>query len=214
MRHRLRITYSVDGPLRYASHLERTRAWERAARRAGLPLAYSGGFHPRPRLQVASALPVGFAADEELLDLWLARPVDPQAAVEALAKTLPEGLGIIRAEEADPAGPALPTLVQAAEYSVAVETEKPVEEVRRRVEELLTTESLPRQRRGRAYDLRPLVERLWVEQEQPGEVVLGMVLASREGATGRPEEVLDVLGLADRFFRVRRRGLLLAEERS
>ncbi|HIQ02450.1 MAG TPA: DUF2344 domain-containing protein [Anaerolineales bacterium] len=209
MKQRLRITYSVNGPLRYASHLERTRVWMRAARRAGLPLSYSGGFNPRPRIQVAAALPVGFAADEEILDLWMARPVGPTEARAALAETLPEGLTILRLEEIDPAAPSLPTRVRAAEYTATVETTVATQEVRRRVEALLGAESLPRQRRGRTYDLRPLVEGLWVEAERPGEVVLGMVLTAREGATGRPEEVLDALGLGEDFFRVRRRRLLL-----
>ena len=210
MKQRLRVAYSVDGPLRYASHLERTRVWERAARRAGLPLAYSGGFNPRPRIQVAAALPVGFAADEELLDLWMEEPVAPEEAARALGATLPEGLTVLRVEEADPAEPALPTRVRAMEYETSVETELPVEEVRRRVEELLAAPSLPRHRRGRAYDLRPLIQELRVEKGDPGWLTLTMVLSAWEGATGRPEEVLDALGLADGFFRVRRRRLLLA----
>lgn len=205
----MRITYSVDGPLRYASHLDRTRIWERAARRAGLPLVYSGGFHPRPRIQVAAALAVGFAADAEMVDMWLAEPAEPQAVQEALGEALPEGLAVLRVEEVDPSEPALQARVWAAEYVVTVETEEPAEDVRRLVEGLLAAQSLPRQRRGRSYDLRPLVQRLWVEEERPQAVVLGMVLAAQEGATGRPEEVLDAAGLAGGFFRVRRRRLIL-----
>ena len=209
-RHRLRVTYSVDGPLRYASHLDQMRVWERAARRAGLPIAYSGGFSPRPRLQIAAALPVGFTARAELLDLWLGQLVDPCAAQGALTAALPEGLTILRVEEADPSEPSLPSQVRATEYSVAVETNESAQAVRRRMGELLARESLPRQRRGRSYDLRPLIERLWMEESRSGKVVLGMVLTAREGATGRPEEVLDVLRLADGFFSVERRRLLLA----
>jgi radical SAM-linked protein len=199
----------VSAPLHYASHLDRMRVWERAARRAGLPLAYSAGFTPRPRLQIAAALPVGFTAQEELLDFWLTRPVSPEKAHAALDRALPEGLAVLRVTWADPTDPPLPTGVQAAEYRVVVETALPAVEVRRRVGELLAAESLPRQRRGRAYDLRPLIEQLAVEEELVGEVVLGMLLAARQGATGRPEEVLDGLGLADGFFRVQRQRLLL-----
>jgi len=208
---RLRITYGVDGPLRYVSHLDRMKIWERAIRRTGLPLAYSGGFNPRPRIQIAAALPVGFAADAEQVDLWLAEPVLPQAAHQALAKAVPEGLMLHRVEEVDPAEPALPSQVQAAEYEATVKTNQTLEAIRHRMDEALRADSLPRQRRGRPYDLRPLIHRLWLEGEEPGQVTIGMVLAAREGATGRPEEVLDALGLSDVFFRIRRRRLLRAE---
>ncbi|HID89397.1 MAG TPA: DUF2344 domain-containing protein [Anaerolineae bacterium] len=208
-RQRLRVTYRVDGSLRYVSNLERMRLWERTIRRARLPLSYSGGFNPRPRLQIGAALPVGFGADAEWMDIWLVEPMPPRSVRDALAQAAPEGLGVLRVEEVDLEEPALPRQIQAAEYEVVVETDWPVGEVRRRVAELLAVESLPRQRRGRAYDLRPLLHRLWVEAEQPRGVVVGMVLAAREGATGRPEEVLDALGLAGGFYRIRRRRLFL-----
>jgi radical SAM-linked protein len=205
---RLRVTYSVDGPLRFASHLERARVWERAVRRAGLPLAYSGGFNPRPRMQVAAALPVGFAAQGEMLDLWFEQPVDPAIARSALARALPEGLHIVQVEEIAPAEPPLQTRVTAAVYTVTVETTAPLETIRGRVTDLLAAQALPRQRRGRSYDLRPLIQRLSVQAGRPGKVVLEMELAAREGATGRPEEVVDALGLAEDSFRVRRERLL------
>lgn len=210
-RQRLRITYRIDGPLRYISNLEQMRVWERTIRRAGLPLSYSGGFNPRPRLQIGAALPVGFAADAEWMDIWLVEPTAPEAVRDALARAAPEGLEVVRVDEVDLGEPALPRQVRAAEYEVIVETERSPEEIHRRIDGLLAAQSLPRQRRGRPYDLRPLIHRLWIQAEQPGTVVLGMVLAAREGATGRPEEVLDELGLAEGFFRVRRRRLLTGE---
>jgi len=210
MKLRYRITYTVDSPFRYAAHLDQARAWERAVRRAGLPLAYSAGFTPHPRIQIAAALPVGFAGREELLDLWLERPVAPVAAQEALARSVPAGLTVLRVEEADPSEPPLPTQVWAAEYAVSVETDEPGGEIARRIEDLLAAESLPRQRRDRSYDLRPLVERLWVEEERPGELTLGMRLAAREGATGRPEEVWDALELTHSLRYVCRLRLVLA----
>ncbi|MCX7855473.1 MAG: TIGR03936 family radical SAM-associated protein [Anaerolineae bacterium] len=206
---RWRITYTVKGPLRYISHLEQVRVWERAIRRAGLPLAYSGGFTPRPRLQVAAPLPLGFASEAEWLDLWLEQPVEPETIVQALTSTLPEGLAIRSIEEVPLSAPSLPSQVAAAEYEVAVETAVPAEEIRRRIEELLAAETLPRERRGRPYNLRPLILSLRLEEVRAGEGVLTMLLSAREGATGRPEEVLDALGLADGFFRVTRRRIHL-----
>lgn len=211
MSQRLRITYAVDHPIAYASHLDRAAVWSRTARRAGLLLVHSGGFNPRPRIQFASALPVGFTAREELLDLWVAEEVDLREAHGAVARAAPEGLTLVGMQEVDLAEPALPTRVLAAEYAVTLEPAEPAADVHSRIEQLLAEESLPRRRRGRPYDLRPLVERLWLEAERPEGTVLGMVLAARDQATGRPEEVLDSLGLSGRFFRVCRRRLLLEQ---
>lgn len=208
---RWRITYRVEGPLRYISHLEQVRVWERAIRRAGLPLAYSGGFTPRPRLQVAAPLPLGFASEAEWLDLWLERPVDPETIARSLTAALPEGLTIRKVEPVPPDAPALPARVEAAEYAVRVETAVPPDEIRRRIEGLLAAERLPRERRGRPYDLRPLILDLRLEEGGAGEGVLTMLLAAREGATGRPEEVLEALGLADGFFQVTRRRICLRD---
>lgn len=206
---RWRITYTVEGPIRYISHLEQVRVWERAIRRAGLPLAYSGGFTPRPRLQVAAPLPLGFASEAEWLDLWLEGPVEPETIVRALTATLPEGLAIRSIEEVPPGAPSLPSQVVAAEYEVRVETALGADDIRRRIEDLLAAETLPRERRGRPYDLRPLILDLSLEESRAGEIVLAMRLSAREGATGRPEEVLDALGLADGSFRVTRRRIYL-----
>ncbi len=199
---RLRITYRVSGPQRYTSHLDQGRVWERAIRRAGLPLLYSAGFNPRPRIQIAAALPVGFAADGEWLDLWLGEPVDLQAAGKALAAALPDGLSLVALQEVDLAESALPNQVRGADYAVVVDTPEPSVEAERRVAELLAAASLPRERRGKPYDLRPLVEELRVSERGAGGVTLSMRLSAREGATGRPEEVLDALALAGGFYRV------------
>ncbi len=209
---RLRFLYRVYGLLRYVSHLEQMKVWERAMRRAGLPLAYTGGFTPRPRLQVAAPLPVGFASEAELLDAWMEQPLAPEKARELLARTLPEGLEILEVREAGLEEPSLPVQVDAAEYEVHVETSLSEEELRERVEELLARKMLPRERRGRLYDLRPLIRTLKVDGLQEGQATLRMVLSLGEGKTGRPEEVLDELGLGGAFFQVVRRAMVLKGE--
>lgn len=206
---RLRFLYRVYGPLRYVSHLEQMKVWERAMRRAGLPLAYTGGFTPRPRLQVAAPLPVGFASEGELMDAWMERPVVLEEAQGLLARTLPEGLDVLEIREVHLAEPSLPVQVEAAEYEVRVEASVQEKELQERVRELLSRERLPRERRGRSYDLRPLIRTLEVEGVADGWATLRMTLSLGERATGRPEEVVDALGLGGAFFQVTRRRLLL-----
>src|SRR5512136_271004 len=86
---RLRITFSKNGALRYAGHLDLQTTWERTVRRAGLPLAYTHGFHPGPKIQIASALPLGFIGRAEIVDIWLDEPVGA-----GLACTNAEGISV------------------------------------------------------------------------------------------------------------------------
>jgi len=207
---RLRVTFSKDGPLAYTSHLDLMRVWERALRRAGVPLAYSHGFNPRPKLQLAAALPLGYTSEAELLDVWLqgsGGAEEPEDFVEALRPVLPEGLSVYQVRQVALKSPAMQTQTVAAEYRVTVEWGETVEQIEARVERVLAAENLPHERRGKRYDLRPLIERLEVEQVDGGEVVLGMQLVARPGATARPEAVLDVLGMGEAFARYHRRRL-------
>ncbi|MFN8461848.1 MAG: TIGR03936 family radical SAM-associated protein [Anaerolineales bacterium] len=85
---RIRITFSKQGALRYTGHLDLHKLWERAARRAELPLAYSQGFHPQPKMSLASALPLGFSSTCEVLDMRLERDVELGDLRERLNETL------------------------------------------------------------------------------------------------------------------------------
>lgn len=196
----MRLTFAKGEALKYISHLDLARAWERIFRRAGLPVAYSQGFNPRPRFQIASGLPVGVTGRAELLDVWLTRRLAPDEVLARLRPASPPGLEILAAEEVDLRAPALQAQVQAAEYVAVLDTAEPMEAIRARVEALLAAPSLPRQRhhkgKQQTYDLRPLVQSLTVRPAPSrGGTLLEMRLqASAEGA-GRPDQVLDVLGL-------------------
>jgi uncharacterized protein (DUF2344 family) len=239
---RLRIAFSKTGALRYTGHLDLHKLWERTARRAGLPLAYSQGFHPLPKIQLAAALPLGFSGRAELVDIWLdaesadAESADAESADSslrefeagrlrtpdiqiALQQAAPPGLGIINVEEVDARAPALQTQAVSAEYEVTLLDPADGSDLTRRLSAVMEAESLPRQRRGKAYDLRPLIETLHFSlhptpsplgRGAKGEgPLLFMRLAAREGATGRPEEVLDVLGIRFETTRIERSRLIL-----
>ncbi len=209
---RLRITFSKSGALRYIGHLDLHSLWERTVRRAGLPLSYTQGFHPGPRIQLASALPLGFIGCAEIVDLWL----DDSAGQsdlpyqENLQSAAPPGLVISTVDIVDEHGPALQTQVVAAEYGILLLDPEPQSGLDSRIASLLDSPSLPRERRGKPYDLRPLIEFLeLIPAEGSSSPCLRMQLAAREGATGRPEEVLDVLGVPLEGTRVERTRLVL-----
>lgn len=201
---RIRITFAKVGALRYTGHLDLHRLWERAARRAELPLAYSQGFHPQPKLAIAAALPLGFSSRCEVLDMRLEREIPLEGLREKLQETLPTGIQVANVESVDEKLPALQTLVASAEYQVTLSESIDSVELKRRIESVLTSESIMRERRGKTYDLRPLIEMLNLETD--GRIF--MKLAAREGATGRPEEVLDILGIAFESTRIERTQLI------
>jgi radical SAM-linked protein len=240
---RLRITFAKSGALRYTGHLDLQTTWERTVRRAGLPLAYTQGFHPGPRVQIASALPLGFLGRAEIVDIWLQENTGTaldedhsHSYLDLLQPAAPPGLTIVSVESVDESGPALQTQVSSAEYQVTLLDPVDEKELARRLAETLKVDSLIRQRRGKTYDLRPLIEELSINFSSPvpststrnhrltsdtdvradraGEqdIRIFMRLAARDGATARPEEVMDVLGIPFESTRIERTRLILKSE--
>jgi radical SAM-linked protein len=210
---RLRITFAKTEAMRFTGHLDLHRAWERSIRRAGLPLAYTQGFNPHPRINLASALPLGFTSDCELIDIWLEKPLPLADLQQALERALPPGIKTRQIVEVDLRLPALQTELLAAVFEITFLD--PVKGLVEGCAALLQAESLPRQRRGKPYDLRPLVDTL---EPAPDDVQgcqrLLARLSAREGAVGRPEEVADALGADPTALRVFRRALIFQPERN
>ena len=203
---RIRITFAKQGALRYTGHLDLHKLWERAARRAELPLAYSQGFHPQPKIYIAAALPLGFSSRCEVMDMRLESDIPLDGLREKLQNTLPTGIQVLNVESADERVPALQTQVISAEYEVTLMGSIDGSELKQKVDAVLGAESIIRERRGKTYDLRPLIEELsFTTNPSPGESgKVFMRLSAREGATGRPEEVLDALGIAFEETRIER----------
>jgi len=113
---RLRVAFVRGEPIRFISHLDLLRLWERALRRARVPLAYTQGFNPHPRLSLASPLAVGVIGERELMDVYLAERIESERFRAAVSRQMPEGLRLLDATEVDLNAPALPAQVRAAEY--------------------------------------------------------------------------------------------------
>ena len=212
---RLRLTFVHGEPLKYLAHLDAVRLWERALRRAGLPLAYSHGFHPQPRIIFAAPLPVGFTGEAEVLDVWFEPPVAPVEVAKSLKSVLPRGIKAVAVKEVALNLPSLPSQLRASEYRVTVESGEAAETVEGRLRELLAAESLSRQRRRhkgkwRKYDLRPLIRDLRLAVRVAGGYRLEMRLRTDSQATGRPDEVLKALELSEGRWAIHRTRLLFA----
>lgn len=208
---RIRITYNKLESLRYIGNLDLHRIWERSFRRARLPLAYSQGFHPQPRINQACPLPLGMTSENDLVEVWFEQVYDLLQTAKALKPAVPPGLEITAVHTVDLRAPSLPTLVAAAIYHVTLL--EPVDPLvlNQRVEQILATKQIIRTRRDKPYDLRPLIQSLAVQPSSSDQPALEMALSAREGATGRAEEVLASLQIEPFNTRIHRSRLILLE---
>jgi len=192
---RWRITYSKKDEMRYTGHLDLILTWERTFRRSGLPLAYSEGYSPRPLVVLADPLPLGYISKGEIGDFWLSEEISQPDFINALGRALPPGLEIHGCLEiADLHGGKLPSLVQSAVYSIAFKVKTP--ELPNQIALILASQQIKRTRKGKTYDLRPLIEDLvCLDTDTQGVHILEATLKLLPGATGRPDEVLRELGI-------------------
>jgi radical SAM-linked protein len=136
---RIRLRFAKRGRLRFLSHRDVARSFERAVRRAGVPVAHSHGFSPHPRLSWVGAAPTGTASEAEYVELGLTRPVDPAALAAALDAALPDGLDVLAAAVAEP--PALADRIDASHWVLELPGVEPAA-LREAVAALLAQESL------------------------------------------------------------------------
>ncbi|MDH3454074.1 MAG: TIGR03960 family B12-binding radical SAM protein [Desulfuromonadales bacterium] len=157
---KIRLTLTKTGRTASLSHLEYMTVIHRAVRRAGLPIKYSAGFHPAPRISFGDALPLGVASLAELIDLELTTPCQPQEAMERLNQELPEGVRILQAESWPRKGEAPANSVLAATYKVPL-PEDTDDGLADRLEEFLeqgtVIASRVKKNRSSELDLRPWV---------------------------------------------------------
>jgi radical SAM-linked protein len=119
---RVRITYSKLGEARFVGTRELATLFTRAVRRAHLPVAYSQGFHPLPRLSFGPALPLGVESEEEFLDIELSEPLAAAEVGQRLGAELPRGFTVYRAETIDLKAPSIDASIRGMQYVVGLDT--------------------------------------------------------------------------------------------
>jgi radical SAM-linked protein len=195
---RLRLRFSRGEAIKYISHLDLLRLWQRALNRAEIPLAYSEGFSPHPRMSLAAPLALGVTGEAELMDIFLARWSSPHTFTAAMGRQLPPGIKIEQVFNIALTMPSLQSQVRFAEYKVGIETEKEQAEIEASINAMLDKESIPWQHQRdtgtRHYDLRPLVEDVWLADWHKGYGNIMMRLRSDSSGSGRPEQVAAALG--------------------
>jgi radical SAM-linked protein len=208
---RLRVTFARGEEMKYITHLDMMRFWERALRRAGVPVAYSEGFTPHAQISLASPLAVGTTSDGELMDVFLSARMTPRRFLADVSRQLPAGVRLLSAGEVGLALPAVQADVRFAEYDVDVPDASPGAAASAAAD-FLARDSVPwehkREDQVRSYDIRALVDGIEVMPTDGG-ARLRMRLRSDSSGAGRPEQVAAALGLPPPA-RIHRTRLVLA----
>jgi len=210
---RLRVKYHRGEEVKYISHLDIMRLWQRALNRAGMAVAYSEGFHPHPKISLAAPLAVGVTSEAELMDVTLTKQVSPHFFTAAVNQQLPAGFEILQVVPIAETMPSLQSQVRFAEYTVEMETERNREEIAAAIKDLLALEQLPWQHQRdtgpRHYDLRQLIDDVWLIDCNDGRCTIGMRLRCDSAGSGRPEQVAAALGFAENQKSIHRSKLIL-----
>ncbi len=210
--------------MKYISHLDMMRFWERALRRAEIPVSYSEGFSPHAQISLAAPLAVGTTSEAELMDVFLDTPMAPKQLIQQVTQQLPPGITIIAAQEVGLALPALQADIRFAEYIVDIAASSepgpaPAESAlpeagttppytppthtpataAAAVEQFLAADAIPWQHKRendiRSYDIRAQVQDITIEQSDATSARLHLRLKNDNTGSGRPEQVIAALGL-------------------
>lgn len=196
----LRIQYRKNGMMKFLSHLDMVRLVERSLRRGDMPLKFSQGFNPHPKIAFAAPLSVGLTSDYELVDIEIMEEIDLAAFKDLFPSIFPSGIEFVRAQLLEQSK-SLMSLVTDCAYAVKVtgtpEALKPfakmAENVMNKEELTVIKKSKEKRKPDKTVNVRPQIKELHVLDQNSEEVVLRMKLATGSAANLKPETVVAVI---------------------
>ncbi|WP_413199562.1 TIGR03960 family B12-binding radical SAM protein [Nostoc piscinale] len=213
---RLRVWFGKQGDMALLGNLDLLRLLDRVVRRASLPVAYTGGFHPNPRIMIASALPLGATSSGEIVDFELTTPVDTETFQAKLAEELPSDIPIYQVAEIDLKSPSANQALAAAEYliTVAVANEATAAQWQEWIDVLLAKEEINLEQTNKSgktqiVNLRDRLLELSLVKINNSVAESTAILRSlgscrNDGVSLRPEQVLSMLEVvANQEFQLR-----------
>ncbi len=209
IKQRIHITFGKFDALKYTSTLDLAKVWERVLRRANLPILYSQGFNTRPRMQLASALPLGITSECEVLDVSLRTPIALEGVVEQLLAVSPNGLKIYTINEVPVDNPSLQQLVSRAKYRVILKDDVDYTTIQQKIDALLAADRIikeyMRKRRKNYIDLRPLIYGIHLDENNH----LIMDLSAGDRGNVRLQDIMENLGLDNVHYSAHRYSLTI-----
>lgn len=194
----IRLEYSTGDTIRFLSHLEMLRLFERSFRRASLPLAFSLGFNPHPKISFGPPLPVGVSGSREYLDLELKERIPLDVFLERLQKKLPPGIILHQAREIRGKTPALMAAIERATYQVQVPLNGPLtdSQLQEAINRLLERKNIVvRRHTKKGLQEKEIREGIYGLKGETtgGEAIFFMEVSMGSEGTVRPEEIIQVL---------------------
>ncbi|WP_263480333.1 TIGR03960 family B12-binding radical SAM protein [Oscillatoria salina] len=197
---RLRVWFGKQGEMRLVSHLDLVRLFDRAVRRAALPISFTGGYHPGPRISIASALSLGNSSSSEIVDFELTERLEIELFREKLAAQLPKDLPLYQVEEIDLKAPAANKLLDKSEYLLTVEVaDATVQEWKTWIDAVISSteiwwEKTTKSGKKRQINLRERLFDLQLESYQDDRIILRYRGSCRQdGTLLQPENVIYML---------------------
>lgn len=195
---KLRAKFSKGEEVKYISHLDTLRTFERAVRRAGIPIAYSHGFNPRPQMSFGLPLSVGVTSDAEYVDLELENEIPVKEFIQKLNNNLPKGFNVTDAEYFN-SKESLMASIRAASYQIGTYTEdrRNMEEVKHCIEQFMDRDVIIIEKESKGnikkVDIRPYIYEIKIIEFNENTVILSMTLSAGSIFNLKPEPVLKAL---------------------
>ncbi len=208
-----RLHFIKEERLRFLSHLELARTMERAIRRAKLPLAYSEGFHPHPKLDFGPALSVGISSEAEFFDLSLTKAYPPEQLKHDLNHTLPAGLHIIHLKEIKVQHiKSLNAILNRAAYRVALKVQPElIKEIKNFFAELMKRSEIVLTRtvkdKEKVVNIRPWLHNVTIEMSSANTLQIELVGEIGSGGNLRPDEIIKLIPFEVKTLHIVRTGL-------
>jgi radical SAM-linked protein len=219
---RLRVWFGKLGNMGLVSHLDLARLFDRAIRRASIPISYTGGFHPSPRIIIANALSLGATSTGEIVDLELTTPMDEAELQAKLAAQLPQDIPIYRVESVDIKQPAASASIDRAEYLITVAaTNDLLPEWKTWINAILDSQEIMQNRKTKSgkktwINLRDRLYELELNSSEGSNVELRYIgSCANDGTLLRPEQLVFMLehvsGQELQLIKIERSKLILAD---
>lgn len=195
-----RMKFEKGEEVRYISHLDLQRTFQRALRRAQIDIAYSQGFNPHPKISFAIALPVGMTSEGEYVDVELNHPTSTKKLMDQLNTSLPEGLKILDCKISQENHPSLMSIIQKGIYWVKINTQNFIDpdQIEKKIVDFLDQKEIKIQKKdkkGRIKEknIRPFIDEILVEKIEEQFIYLKMKLSAGSQNNVKPETVVEKL---------------------
>ena len=195
---KIRARFSRGEEVKYISHLDTMRTFERTVRRAGIPIAYSHGFNPRPQMSFGLPLSVGVTSNYEYIDMEMEGDLSAQDLIEKLNNNLPRGFSVQNAEYINTTG-SLMASIGVASYEVSISNSEiaSFDQIKGCVDSIMGKEALlvEKESKGKIknVDIRPYIYELKINELNNGQMSLSMNLSAGSEFNVKPELVVKVL---------------------